>query len=55
MSDFVREMVEMVYQNERPYWFDSSKFEQAYNYKPITYEQGIRDTVAFYNLKKTGA
>jgi nucleoside-diphosphate-sugar epimerase len=51
----MREMVEMVYQNERTYWFDSSKFEQAYNYKPITYEQGIRDTVAFYNLKKPAA
>ena len=48
----MREMVEMVYQNERPYWFDSSKFERAYQYKPTDYEQGIRDTVAFFNLKK---
>ncbi len=48
----MREMVEMVYQNERSYWFDSSKFERAYHYKPIGYEQGIRDTVAFFNLKK---
>ncbi len=49
----MREMVEMVYQNERPYWFDSTKFEQKYQYKPIDYEQGIRDTVGFFNLKKS--
>lgn len=48
----MREMVEMMYQNERPYWFDSTKFEQHFQYKPISYEQGIRDTIAFYQLKK---
>jgi len=44
-------MVEMVYQYERSYWFDSSKFENKYNYKPTSYETGLRDTVAFFNLK----
>ena len=48
----MREMVEMVYQTEKPYWFDSTKFEQQYGVKPTFYEQGIRETVAFYNLKK---
>lgn len=48
----MREMVEMVYQNERPYWFDSTKFEQYFQYKPISYEQGILDTIAFFHLKK---
>ncbi len=48
----MREMVEMVYQNERPYYFDSSKFEKKYNYSPVPYAQGIRDTVAFFKLKK---
>lgn len=48
----MREMVEMVYQNERPYWFDSTKFEQHFQYSPLSYEQGIRDTIAFYQLKK---
>jgi nucleoside-diphosphate-sugar epimerase len=47
----MREMVEMVYQYERSYWFDSSKFENKYNYKPTSYETGLRDTVAFFNLK----
>ncbi len=48
----MREMVEMVYQNERPYWFDSTKFEQHYGVQPTSYEQGIRDTIAYYHLKK---
>ena len=48
----MREMVEMVYQNERPYYFDSSKFEKQYGYIPVSYTQGIRDTVAFFKLKK---
>ncbi len=48
----MKEMVEMVYQNERPYYFDSSKFEQHYNYTPISYAQGIHDTVTYFKLKK---
>ncbi|MEO6037029.1 MAG: NAD-dependent epimerase/dehydratase family protein [Saprospiraceae bacterium] len=48
----MREMVEMIYQTERPYWFDSTKFEQRYNQQPTPYDQGIRDTIAFYHLKK---
>lgn len=48
----MKEMVEMVYQNEETYWFDSSKFETKYNYKPTSYEDGIRETIAFYQLKK---
>jgi nucleoside-diphosphate-sugar epimerase len=48
----MREMVEMVYQNERSYWFDSSKFEQHFKYTPISYETGIKETIEFYQLKK---
>lgn len=48
----MKEMVEMVYQNEDVYWFDSSKFEKKYGFTPSSYEQGIRDTVSFYQLKK---
>ncbi len=48
----MREMVEMVYQNEEVYWFDSSKFEQKYGFQPISYEEGIRETVAFFHLRK---
>lgn len=48
----MKEMVEMVYQNEQVYWFDSSKFEQKYGYQPMEYEEGIRETIKFFNLRK---
>ena len=48
----MKEMVEMVYQNEAIYWFDSSKFEQQYGFTPTSYEDGIRETVAFFHLNK---
>ncbi len=48
----MREMPEMMYQSEHPYWFDSSKFEQHYDFKPTSYEQGISETIAFFGLKK---
>ena len=48
----MKEMVEMVYQNEQVYWFDSSKFEQKYGFAPTSYEEGIRETVKFFNLRK---
>lgn len=48
----MKEMVEMVYQNQQPYWFDSTKFEQKYDFKPTGYEDGIQETVAFFKLKK---
>ncbi|RFZ85865.1 NAD-dependent epimerase/dehydratase family protein [Mucilaginibacter terrenus] len=35
--------VEMYYQYDRDYIFDSSKFEKAFNYKPASYEEGIRE------------
>ena len=48
----MKEMVEMIYQNEREYWFDSSKFESRYNFKPTDYEHGINETMRFFNLIK---
>lgn len=47
----IKELWEMLYQNEYPYYFDSSKFEKHFNYKPTDYEQGIKDTIKF--LKNT--
>jgi nucleoside-diphosphate-sugar epimerase len=41
----VRESVEMLYQNDADYLFDSSKFENAFEFKATSYSQGIRDTV----------
>lgn len=41
----VKESVEMLYQNEYDYLFDSTKFEKAFNFKPTSYQDGIAATV----------
>ncbi len=46
----VSEVYEMLYQNENEYYFDSTKFNEYFNYKPTTYEAGIKETLNF--LKK---
>jgi nucleoside-diphosphate-sugar epimerase len=40
----IKESVEMVYQSEFPYLFDSSKFNKAFNFHPTPYPDGIRET-----------
>ena len=40
----IKESVEMLYQSDSDYLFDSTKFEKAFNYKPISYEEGIINT-----------
>jgi len=44
-NGIIRESVEMLYQNDSDYLFDSSKFEKAFNFKATPYGQGIRETV----------
>jgi nucleoside-diphosphate-sugar epimerase len=41
----VKESIEMLYQNDSDYLFDSTKFEKAFDFKPISYEEGIIKTV----------
>jgi nucleoside-diphosphate-sugar epimerase len=41
----MKEMPEMMYQYDRNYFFDSSKFEKRFNFKPTSYQDGIRLTV----------
>ncbi len=41
----MREVGEMLYQNETDYVFDSSRFERRFAFIPTPYEQGIRETV----------
>ncbi len=41
-NKMVGEMVEMYYQYDHDYIFDSSKFEKAFNMKPTTYAEGIK-------------
>jgi nucleoside-diphosphate-sugar epimerase len=42
----LRELKEMQYQNDRDYFFDSSKFEQKFTFKPTSYADGIKAIVA---------
>jgi nucleoside-diphosphate-sugar epimerase len=42
------ELAEMLYQNEYPYEFDSSKFEKTFQFKPTPYEEGIRETAEYF-------
>jgi len=44
----MKELGEMLYQNEFPYVFDSSKFEKAFQFKPTSYEEGIRRTAEWW-------
>lgn len=37
------ELAEMYYQNDSDYLFDSSKFNKAFNYSPISYNEGIKE------------
>lgn len=41
----IKENNEMLYQNNSDYLFDSTKFEKALNYQPVSYEEGIKTTV----------
>ena len=41
----MRELAEMLYQNERDYLFDSSKFERRFAFTPTPYADGIRACV----------
>ena len=41
----MREMVEMMYQYDRDYVFDSTKFEKRFNLEPTPYMEGIRNIV----------
>ena len=41
----LKEMPEMMYQYDRDYFFDSSKFEQRFNFKTTTYQEGVRNIV----------
>ena len=50
----MREMVEMMYQYDRDYVFDSSKFENRFDFKPTPYEYGISKIVQ-NDYKKTTA
>jgi nucleoside-diphosphate-sugar epimerase len=45
---FLKEIYEMRYQYDRAYFFDSSKFEKYFNFKPTPYEQGVKEILSNY-------
>jgi nucleoside-diphosphate-sugar epimerase len=47
-NPIMKELGEMLYQNEFPYEFDSSKFEKTFQFKPTSYEEGIRQTAEWF-------
>ena len=44
----VKELVEMLYQNDRDYFFDSSKFNRTFNFETTSYKDGIQSMVEYY-------
>lgn len=42
-NTIINEVVEMYYQNRYDYVFDSSKFEQYFNYTPVSYQDGLQE------------
>jgi nucleoside-diphosphate-sugar epimerase len=52
VNPVVGEIYEMLYQNDSPYIFDSSKYAHAFGFAETPYTEGIRTTAASY--RKTG-
>lgn len=48
-SPVVKELKEMQYQNNRDYFFNSSKFEKRFGFQPATYAQGVKEIVQAMN------
>jgi nucleoside-diphosphate-sugar epimerase len=47
-NPILRESVEMMYQNDHDYLFDSRKFRNSFNFESASYREGISKTVKFY-------
>lgn len=41
----IKELVEMQYQNNQDYFFDSEKFNKAFQFTPTSYREGIKETI----------
>lgn len=44
-NPIMKEIHEMLYQNDRDYVFDSSKFEKEFDFKPTSYKDGIAQII----------
>lgn len=47
----IGELAEMNYQNTAPYIFNSDKFNKVFNYHPISYAEGIKETAKEYEIQ----
>ena len=47
----VHESYEMLYQSEFDYYFDSTKFNNFFTFKPVSYPDGIHETIEFFKQK----
>jgi nucleoside-diphosphate-sugar epimerase len=47
-NPIIKESIEMMYQNEVDYIFDSSKFEKEFGFKPTSYSEGIKATTSSF-------
>lgn len=43
----IKELVEMQYQNNQDYFFNSEKFNSTFHFTPTSYQGGIRQTIAY--------
>jgi nucleoside-diphosphate-sugar epimerase len=50
-NPLMKELYEMLYQNEYTYVFDSTKFDKAFNFTPTSYQQGVKETIEW--MKKS--
>ena len=48
----ISELAEMNYQYDRDYYFDSSKFNKFFNYKPISNELAVKQTVEKFQKRE---
>ena len=44
-NPIIKETVELQYQNDSDYIFDSGKFDKAFSFKKVLYQEGIRDSL----------
>lgn len=49
----LRELPEMMYQYDRDYVFDSSKFQKRFHVEPTSYDEGIRETIRAYQRQES--
>jgi nucleoside-diphosphate-sugar epimerase len=45
-NPLIKESVEMLYQYDSEYYFDSSKFDNAFKFEKVLYAEGIRNSIS---------